>query len=387
VRFYIPGFRFWIGGQRIVLRATIGFCLIALQPLSAEDGDWTARRVAMRWLEHVRFLASDDLDGRAVGERGNDRAAAYIAEAFRSFGVRPAGEGNTFFQTFNVPLYLKEARRGRDRPRSEASPDDEPIDLRVHARNVIGVIPGTGTLANQYAVVGAHYDGGKPGLREAWYRLKGDPNSTTVLPGADDNASGTAALIELARYFARFNAEAGPRRGLLLIAFSAEELWLLGSAHFVNRPTVPLDSIVAMVNLDMIGRMENASVNVYGYLSAREFRQVLTDAGRAADLDVIEGATSRAGPTISTQPGDAPRLKLLLRSGVSASDHIPFYRKGIPFLFFYTSFHDDRHTSADTVERLNAAGAASVVDIVRHVVERLLRSQARPTYVPIPGTH
>ncbi|HTK89585.1 MAG TPA: M28 family peptidase [Verrucomicrobiae bacterium] len=223
----------------------------------------------------------------------------------------------------------------------------EPADRR--ADNMVGIVPGTDpALAGEAVVVGAHYD--HLGLVNG-----------TVYPGADDNASGTAMVLSLARAFA---ASGGAARTMVFVFFSGEELGLVGSGHYVAHPAVPLDRTVAMVNFDMVGRMRGSRVSVSGIESAAGFRTLLTTAAGGSGL-VLNLRDSPYGP----------------------SDHARFYAAGVPVLFFSTERHDDYHRPTDTADRINAAGMAQIADVATRLVSDLA-GLARPQYAkvtPQPG--
>ena len=219
----------------------------------------------------------------------------------------------------------------------------EPAD-RV-AVNVIGVLPGADPQrAAEAVVLGAHYD--HLGL------VRG-----TLHPGADDNASGTAVVVALARSFAAL----GPLdRTLIFALFGAEEIGLVGSGHYVRQPSVPIERTVAMLNFDMVGRLGQSPLTVAGVESGRGLRQVVTDAAAAQSTSV----TLR----------DAP---------FGPSDHSRFYDAGAPVLFFHTGSHADYHRPGDTADKLDATGMARVALLGAHIAERLAGG-ARPTYVALP---
>ncbi|MCB1216678.1 M28 family peptidase [bacterium] len=212
--------------------------------------------------------------------------------------------------------------------------------------NVVGLLRGT-ELPDEYIVIGAHYD--HLGHGEARSSLT--PEELNALSwhdrihhGADDNASGSAAVLELARHF----AETGSRRSLLFIAFSGEELGILGSLHYVRNATVPLGSCVAMLNMDMIGRVREDVITVQGLGSAAEWPELLDSASAASGLEVKR-----------------------FDDGVGGSDYTAFYTQQLPVLNFFSGLHEQYHTPADTPDLLNYAGAIQVVSLVGDVVERL----------------
>jgi peptidase M28-like protein/PDZ domain-containing protein/PA domain-containing protein len=192
----------------------------------------------------------------------------------------------------------------------------EPTERR--ADNIIGLLSGTDpALAGAVVVVGAHYD--------HLGRVNG-----TVYPGADDNASGTAMVLGLARAFA---AAGGAPRTMVFVLFSGEELGLLGSAHYVAHPPLPLDRTVAMVNFDMVGRLRDNRVSVSGIESAAGLRAAVATAG--------------AGSPLKLDLRDSPH---------GPSDHVRFYTAGVPVVFFNTGRHDDYHKPSDTADRVDTAG-------------------------------
>jgi hypothetical protein len=210
------------------------------------------------------------------------------------------------------------------------------------AVNVIGVLPGRDPArAAEALVIGAHYD---------HLGLVGG----TLHPGADDNASGTAVVVGLARAF----GAAGPlERTLVFTLFGAEEIGLVGSGHYVRHPTVPIERTIAMLNFDMVGRLGEAKLNVGGVESGRGLRDVVAEAAGAVSL----GVTLRDSP-------------------FGPSDHSRFYDAGTPVLFFHTGSHADYHRPGDTADKLDIAGMARVAALGARVVERLAAG-GRPAHV------
>ncbi len=226
----------------------------------------------------------------------------------------------------------------------------------IGIKNVLGMLEGSGPLANETVVIGAHYDHlgmGGPGSL--------DPTRQPRIHfGADDNASGTTALIELARRFGAMRERQGRR--LVFAAFSGEEISLLGSAHYVSKPPVPLEGTSVMINLDMVGRMKTdvatgkGKLEISGVGTAKEFGGLVDGLATKYHLAAAKG-----------------------ESGLGPSDHASFYMKGVPVFFFFTGAHEDYHKPSDTVDRINFTGLATVVD----AVEELAAQQAtavRPVY-------
>ena len=219
------------------------------------------------------------------------------------------------------------------------------VSDEVRGMNVVGILPGADpALADEAVVIGAHYD--------HLGRVDG-----AVHPGADDNASGTAVALGLARAFA---AAGGMRRTLVVALFGAEELGLIGSRHYVGRPVVPLTRTVAMVNFDMVGRLQTRRLNVGGGDSGSGLRALVSEAAQK------EGITAD-----------------LQGSPHGPSDHTRFYDAGVPVLFFHTGGHDDYHRPTDTADKIDAAGMARVAAVAVRVIERLA-TDARPVYAKVP---
>lgn len=504
-------------------------CLLAFGLITAfaqQNADGAARDTFSRsaYLTHIDYLAGDALDGRGLGTEGIERAAKYFAEQFKACGLEPAGDKDTYFQSFEVKLSPEQTDTGYFRVdgadiKAESGEDYVPFnfssdakfsgdvvfggygivnedkehddfvhldvegkvvlmlrreppswgdgdgerDFTPHAqfsnkiynakdrgavavlianqrpaegdedhltswigmgggggdyglpalhvtraladkllaaggldsldalqtklddggyaskalsgvklsadpgikrktattRNVIGMLRAKGPLADEFVVIGGHYDH----LGRTIPRRGFGMSDTTEQPelqihnGADDNASGSAGVIELAKALSR----AGDlKRSVLFIAFSAEETGLLGSKHFVEHPTIPLDHIVAMLNMDMIGRLpdeSDAKVQVFGTKAAEEFEDMIERLGAQDGLD-IQGSASAIGP----------------------SDHTSFYRKKIPALHFFTGLHGDYHRPGDDTDKINADGAIAVLNLVYDVALEIANKDAKPTY-------
>jgi hypothetical protein len=232
------------------------------------------------------------------------------------------------------------------------------VDLkarRAATRNVIGLLPGADTAKNtEFVVVGAHYDhlglGGPASL---------DPSPMgKIHHGADDNASGVAAMLELQRRLVLQRGGLG--RSILFMAFGAEEIGLLGSSHFVKNPTVALDKVVAMVNLDMVGRMKNDKLDVHG-------------AGTSPVLKpLFEAANKDLGLTLN-----------LIQGGFGPSDHASFYGVQKPVVFAFTGNHADYHRPTDTADKLNVSGTVKVVRFLEPVIAGLSTAAERPPFTAV----
>jgi hypothetical protein len=487
--------------------------LLAVPP-APHPAEAIADLSASRYLEHVKYLASDELKGRGDGSPELDKAADYIASQFRLWGLRPMGDNNTYFQNFEIttgaqigpkttlqlngndlkikddfvaipfsntaefegpvvfagygisapelhyddyqgidardkivvvlrhqpqemdstsafnstphasfvnkainakqhgargivfitglnhqdeevgkatsgiggddlgisaihlrrePILKLLADAGEDlatiqkkidsdlHPRSfdlvavRGRISTDVLRIRKTVKNVVAAIPGSDpALQNEWVVVGAHYD--HLGL--------GDQHSLAptqigqIHHGADDNASGTAGVLELARLAARNKHEW--KRSVLFITFAGEELGLFGSAYFTNHPTIPLKSTMAMVNMDMIGRLNNDRLVVGGVGTAADFKPELEELNNAVKL----------------------RLEYS-DSGFGASDHMSFNTKKIPVLFIFSGLHTDYHKPSDTWDKINADGAVKILSLVYLTLDKLATNAGRLQYVEV----
>jgi hypothetical protein len=268
------------------------------------------------------------------------------------------------------------------------------VDVNVVRRespsfNVVGILPGSDPKwKNEAIVIGAHYDhlgrGGEGSLA---------PRAGDIHHGADDNASGVAGLIELARMFSSQSPK--PRRTIVFIAFSGEEEGLIGSNYYVNHAIVPLANTVAMINMDMIGRLKEKSLIVGGVGTAQEWRALI---GAANDVQGMTVSLNSAGPDRTTMPIGIPVVtgsngkpvvtldpgkKFVLtlnEDGFGPSDHSSFYAKQVPVLFFWTGNHEDYHKPSDTADKINYEGEARIVSFVARIVSDIDRGDKRPTY-------
>jgi hypothetical protein len=238
---------------------------------------------------------------------------------------------------------------------------------QIVMKNIIGVLEGKGALANEIVVIGAHYDhlgyGGPFG--NYFFSSRISPKKMEIHYGADDNGSGTTSIMELAR---RFSAPAkGDRRRLVFMAFSGEEINLLGSAHYVNNPLFPMSDTVAMVNLDMVGRLSSDPMTrkdkllVEGTGSAKNFDSLVERVNRKYHFTLVKKA-----------------------SGNGPSDHASFYGAGIPVIFCWNDIHPDYHTPNDTAERINIPGMRKIVDFAGDLISYLATTPERPQFVKVP---
>ena len=237
----------------------------------------------------------------------------------------------------------------------DANVDLERLVKTVH--NVTAYLPGT---TNEYVIIGAHYDhlglGGQFSLA---------PSQTgQVHHGADDNASGTSGLIELARWFSK---QPKGKRGVLFLAFAGEELGLLGSAFWANNPQIPLENAVSMLNMDMIGRAKGGKLFVGGSSTGKGFRAMLDQIvpkHSALKVDYSEGPQS------------------------GSSDHTSFIAKRVPSLFFFSGLHGDYHKPSDTWDKIEGPTTAKLLEMVADIIDTLREQEGRPEFVkPAVASH
>lgn len=275
---------------------------------------------------HVRWLADPAREGRGLGSAGLNAAAGYVADAFRNAGLQPV-DAQGWFQDFDY------------------TPAGAQKSLSL--RNVVGVLRGSNPrYANQAIVVSAHYDHlgrNGPGVRMA--------EIGQIHPGADDNASGVAVLLELARTLA---AAGAPERTILFVAFSGEEAGLQGSKWFVAHPRgVPLEGIRAVVNLDTVGRLGGGELSVLATGTASEWQHV------------FRGISFSTGIAIKNIPGAA-----------QSSDQQSFIEHGIPGVQLLTAAHLDYHRPSDTADRIDVDGLVKVATVAREAVDYLAQRSA-----------
>ncbi|MDB5386602.1 MAG: peptidase [Planctomycetaceae bacterium] len=225
-------------------------------------------------------------------------------------------------------------------------------------KNVVGVLPGNGVRADETIVVGAHYDHlGMGSMGSLSFSAKKEIHN-----GADDNGSGTASLIEVARELKlRNQAQPLPRR-VVFIAFTAEESGLIGSEKYLRDPLVPIKDTIAMLNMDMVGRLRNEKLTVYGTGTATEFTPLIDQLASKYQFKLVK------------KPG-----------GQGPSDHASFYQRKIPVLHFFTGLHKQYHRPDDDAPLLNIAGMRRVSQMVVDSVEEVARASDRPTYIKVAG--
>lgn len=276
--------------------------------------------------EDVTFLADDKLEGRETGTDGELMAAEYIAKRFEALGLQPKGTEN-YFQAFSF--------KPTNDPHSEVAFTNIAEDGTVTGTNVVGYI---NNIAENTVVIGAHYDhlgyGGEGSL------YKGEK---AIHNGADDNASGVAVMLDLARRLKDTNTA----NNYVFIAFSGEEMGLLGSNYFVKNPTIDTKAVSYMINMDMVGRLkQDSTLAVYGTGTSPIFKQVLSS--HNDNFKLIEK-----------------------ESGVGPSDHTSFYLSDIPVLHFFTGQHEDYHKPGDDSDKLNYKGMDIISGYIFEIISDL----------------
>ncbi|MBT1696778.1 M20/M25/M40 family metallo-hydrolase [Fulvivirgaceae bacterium PWU4] len=272
---------------------------------------------------HIKTLADDSFQGRGTGTAGEKAAADYVMAAFRKLGLQPKGDNGTYLQSFPF--------RGGAHGEGEAGT----------AANIVGYLD---NKASTTVIIGAHYDHlGTDGQQSS---LDANPQNK-IHNGADDNASGVAGVIELARYFTSNGKK--ERNNFLFLCFSGEELGLLGSKYFADHAPVDLSTINYMINMDMIGRLDpqTKTVTVHGTGTSPVWEPLL----KKLETDNLKIKTDS--------------------SGTGPSDHTSFYLKNLPVLHFFTGAHSDYHKPSDDWEKINAAGEVEVLKLIANIVNSL----------------
>ncbi|WP_185211143.1 M20/M25/M40 family metallo-hydrolase [Sphingobacterium mizutaii] len=273
--------------------------------------------------KHIKYLSADNMLGRETGMKGSSKAADYVEKFFKKYKLEPKGE-NGYRQNF--PAKVTKVKIENAERRSD---------------NIIGFLD---NAAPYTIVIGAHYDHLGKG------EIGGSKDSLGVGKihnGADDNASGVAGLLELARHYATNDIK--EPFNFLFIGFGAEELGLIGSKYFTENPTIPLASIQWMLNMDMIGRYNpDNGLAVIGYGTSSAFPKI------------FEGISS----TIKFNKS---------RDGNGGSDQTSFYRKNIPVLFFHTGGHDDYHKPTDDEERIDYKAMEAILKLEIDVLDNSMK--------------
>ncbi|ATL49618.1 peptidase M28 [Chitinophaga caeni] len=267
----------------------------------------------------VNYLASNKLKGRGTDEKGGIKAGKFVEKQFKKLGLAAGGDQGNYYQDFKF---------------------DKNAHKDIPSRNVLGFLD---NHAAKTIIIGAHYDHlGRAALFDGKYPIGEIHN------GADDNASGIAGLLELARYYTK-NNEQEPFN-FLFIAFGGEELGLQGSKYFVNHPAIALDKVHFMLNMDMIGRYNpSRGVGIGGYGTAAQWPEIFKN----VSSDTIKFFTDKAGK--------------------GGSDHHSFYMKNVPVIFLHTGGHDDYHKPTDDADKLMAKEEAGILDIGIQIINGAMK--------------
>jgi hypothetical protein len=309
------------------LSAALLFCCLGSVQVCAVEKN-SSYRAALESIkadelgERVAKLADPAMEGREAGTPGGRAAGEYLAGEYGRLHLRGGGEKDSFFQPFDP-----------------------------ECRNVLALLRGSDPkLRDQVIVVCGHYD--HIGFGGRGFSLDGGGE---VHPGADDNASGSSAVLELAKAFAVLSEP--PKRSILFANWDAEEKGLLGSKHWVAHPTLPLDRVVAGLNLDMIGRLRNQQLILIGTRSGCGWRR------------------------LSSTCNDGPGLQIVFPWGVRAeADHYPLFEHGIPVLLFHTGLHKDYHRATDLAKNINREGMMDITRMVFGIVFELANGQTTPAF-------
>ena len=275
--------------------------------------------------EDVSFLSNDKLEGRQTGTPGEKAAADYIKKRFKKLGLQPKGTDG-FLQPFTF--------KPKTNPHEEVK-FTENADGTITGRNVIGYLDNN---AKNTIIIGAHYDHLGYGGDGSLYR----DSIKAIHNGADDNASGVAVMLNLISKLKKVNT----KNNYLFMAFSGEEMGLLGSNYFVKNPTIDTKAVSYMINMDMVGRLRDSALAVYGTGTSPIFKQVLKSHNT--------------------------KFKLIQKeSGVGPSDHTSFYLADIPVLHFFTGQHEDYHKPTDDKETLNYDGMEIISNYIFNIISDL----------------
>ena len=293
---------------------------------------------AQRMEQDVAYLTRPELDGRGIDTPGIEKAATYIARQFKAAGLQPGGDDSSYFQTWSQTITANG------------------ITKTVTLKNVIAILPGTdSTWQNQSVIVSAHYDHLGYGWPDAHKQFQGQ-----LHPGADDNASGVAVLLELARVLGKTEK---PRRTVIFIAFTAEEAGLLGSQYYVQHAKrYPIHKIMGVINLDTVGRLFQNKLLVIHATTAREWPFIFNG------ISYVTGVPLQ-----------------IVTQNLDASDQVSFIEAGVPAVQLFSGAHLDYHRPSDTPDKLDYNGMVKVAMVASEAIS-YLSQRSNSLTATIPGT-
>ena len=319
-----------------MFKKVILFSAVAL--IAAEKGTAQSTFSAEKFLKHDTYLASDKLEGRLAGTKGNNEAAAYIKKYFKKFGLKKFN--NSYYQPFKI--FMK--------------PDINKIKSdSVSTQNVVGYLEGSDeNLKNEYIVIGAHYDHWGWGGKGSGSKKK---DTLAIHNGADDNASGVSALLSILEEF--HHNKTAPKRSIIFISFSAEEEGLLGSKYFVNHLPVAKNAVKVMINMDMVGRLNDKK-----------------------ELYMGGAGTFPDGVELMKKLGDGSGLNPVVFAGdVGGSDHVTFYKNDISAVGLHTGGHPQYHTPEDDTALINSEGGALVSKYIYNALVSIANYEQPLTFI------
>ena len=314
---------------------------VALAPVTEDVLNAAASITPSDYLRKISVIAHDSMGGRDTPSPGLEMTAAWIAGEFRRLGLTPGGDEGGFLQRYVLPLVEPEG----------AAPSEPGT-----APNVVGILEGSDPQLNgEFIVFSAHMDHigiGPP-----------DADGDSINNGADDDASGTTAILELAEAFAGMAVK--PKRSIIFLTVSGEEKGLWGSEYFANNPPVPVDRMVANLNADMIGRNWSDTIVVIGK--------------EHSDLGTTMNQVNAVHPELDMTAIDDiwPDQRFYFRS-----DHFNFAKKGVPVLFFFNGTHEDYHGGNDEVDRIDTDKASRITKLMFFLGYELAERAARPQWYP-----
>jgi len=297
--------------------------------VSAQNFNFSETEIENRIKTDIYFLASDSIKGREAGTINEKKAIQYISKKYKEIGLIPLFSDSSYIQKFTFDNYFT------DEVKNKGFVVDFKNRTKKESANVIGFINNN---ASQSVVIGAHFD-------HMGIHYNKENGQAEIFYGADDNASGTAGILEIARYLKQYG---GRNNNYVICAFSAEEKGLFGSKYFVTTKLFDTLNINYMIDLDMIGRLGDFGNKLF-----------------------VNGVASGKWRKILKQNKPIDFKNKLVPDGMNASDDYPFYKKGVPVLFFITGLHKDYHTPQDTPDKINYKGQMQIIKYIESLINKL----------------